>query len=72
MVLPGIVTNITNFGVFVDMGIHHDGLIHISQLADHYISDPTKIVKLHEHIHVRIIDVDQKRKRIALSLRGMK
>lgn len=72
MVLPGIVTNITNFGVFVDMGIHHDGLIHISQLADHYVSDPTKIVKLHEHIHVRIIDIDHKRKRIALSLRGMK
>ena len=72
MVLPGIVTNITNFGVFVDIGIHHDGLIHISQLADHYVSDPTQIVKLHEHIHVRIIDVDHKRKRIALSLRGMK
>ena len=72
MVLPGIVTNITNFGVFVDMGIHHDGLIHISQLADHYVSDPTKIVKLHEHIHVRIIGIDHKRKRIALSLRGMK
>ena len=72
MVLPGIVTNITNFGVFVDIGIHHDGLIHISQLADQYVSNPTQIVKLHEHIHVRIIDVDHKRKRIALSLRGMK
>lgn len=72
MVLPGIVTNITNFGVFVDIGIHHDGLIHISQLADQYVSNPTQIVKLHEHIHVRIIDLDHKRKRIALSLRGMK
>lgn len=72
MVLPGIVTNITNFGVIVDIGIHHDGLIHISQLADQYVSNPTQIVKLHEHIHVRIIDVDHKRKRIALSLRGMK
>lgn len=72
MVLPGIVTNITNFGVFVDIGIHHDGLIHISQLADQYVSNPTQIVKLHEHIHVRIIDVDHKRKRIALSLRGIK
>ena len=72
MVLPGIVTNITNFGVFVDIGIHHDGLIHISQLADQYVSNPTQIVKLHEHIHVRIIDVDHQRKRIALSLRGMK
>ena len=72
MVVPGIVTNITNFGVFVDIGVHNDGLVHISQLADRYVSDPNEVVKLHEHVMVRVADVDMKRKRIALSMKGVK
>ena len=71
MVVPGIVTNITNFGAFVDIGVHQDGLVHISQLADRYVSDPNDVVKLHEHVMVRIADVDLKRKRIALSMKGI-
>lgn len=71
MVVPGIVTNITNFGVFVDIGVHQDGLVHISQLADRYVSDPNDVVKLHEHVMVRVADVDLKRKRIALSMKGI-
>ena len=70
MVLPGIVTNITNFGAFVDIGVHQDGLVHISQLADKYVSDPTQVVKLHQHVMVRVVEIDRKRKRIALSMRG--
>lgn len=66
MELPGIVTNITNFGVFVDIGVHHDGLVHISQLADHYVSDPNEVVKLHQHVRVRVMEVDRKRNRISL------
>ena len=72
MVVPGIVTNITNFGAFVDIGVHNDGLVHISQLADRYVSDPNDVVKLHEHVMVRVTDVDLKRKRIALSMKGVK
>ncbi len=72
MVVPGIVTNITNFGAFVDIGVHNDGLVHISQLADRYVSDPNEVVKLHEHVMVRVADVDLKRKRIALSMKGVK
>ena len=72
MVVPGIVTNITNFGAFVDIGVHNDGLVHISQLADRYVSDPNEVVKLHEHVMVRVADVDMKRKRIALSMKGVK
>ena len=64
--LPGIVTNITNFGVFVDIGVHHDGLVHISQLADRYVSDPNEVVKLHQHVRVRVMEVDRKRNRISL------
>ncbi len=71
MVVPGIVTNITNFGAFVDIGVHNDGLVHISQLADRYVSDPNEVVKLHEHVMVRVADVDLKRKRIALSMKGI-
>ena len=71
MVVPGIVTNITNFGAFVDIGVHNDGLVHISQLADRYVSDPNEVVKLHEHVMVRVADVDMKRKRIALSMKGI-
>ena len=72
MVLPGIVTNITNFGAFVDIGVHQDGLVHISQLADRYVSDPTSVVKQHQHVKVRVIEVDRKRNRISLSMKGVK
>ena len=70
MELPGIVTNITNFGAFVDIGVHQDGLVHISQMADKFIKDPNEVVKLHQHVHVRVIEVDLRRKRIALSMRS--
>ena len=69
MVLPGIITNITNFGVFVDIGVHNDGLVHISQITNRYISSPTDVVKLHQHVQVKVIEVDLQRKRIALSMR---
>ena len=59
-------TNITNFGAFVDIGVHQDGLVHISQLADRYVSDPNEVVKLHEHVRVKVLDVDRKRNRISL------
>ena len=72
MELPGIVTNITNFGAFVDIGIHQDGLVHVSQLADRYVSDPTQVVRLHQHVRVRVIGVDLRRQRISLSMKGMK
>ncbi len=72
MVLPGIVTNITNFGVFVDIGVHQDGLVHISQLADRYVSDPTQVVKLHQHVMVKVIEVDRRRNRISLSMKACK
>ncbi|MCY1720225.1 Tex family protein [Prolixibacteraceae bacterium Z1-6] len=72
MVLPGIVNNITKFGAFVDIGIKESGLIHVSEMADRFISDPNEIVKLHEHIKVRIKEVDIPRKRIQLSLKGVK
>ena len=71
MVLPGIVTNITNFGAFVDIGVHQDGLVHISQLADRYVADPTAVVKLHQHVKVRVIEVDRKRNRISLSMKNV-
>ena len=68
-ILPGIVTNITKFGVFVDVGVKQDGLVHVSQLADRFISDPGEIVKLHQHVQVKVIEVDLVRKRIQLSLK---
>ena len=71
MELPGIVTNITNFGAFVDIGVHQDGLVHISQLADKYVSDPTQVVRLHQHVKVRVLEVDQRRHRISLSMKGV-
>ncbi len=71
MELPGIVTNITNFGAFVDIGVHQDGLVHVSQLANKYVSDPTKVVHLHQHVRVRVIAVDLRRQRISLSMRGI-
>ena len=69
MLLPGIVTNITNFGAFVDVGVHQDGLVHISQLADRYVKDPNDVVKLHQHVVVRVTEVDCKRQRISLSMK---
>ncbi len=69
MVLPGIVTNITNFGAFVDIGVKQDGLVHISQLADRYISDPNEVVSLHQHVEVRVLEVEIERKRIQLSMK---
>ena len=72
MVLPGIVTNITNFGAFVDIGVHQDGLVHISQLADRYVKDPNDAVKLHQHVMVRVKEIDHRRNRIALTMKGVK
>lgn len=69
MVLPGIVTNISAFGAFVDLGVHKDGLIHISEMADRRISNPQEVVKLHQHVKVRVVDVDRARGRIQLSLK---
>ena len=71
MELPGIVTNITNFGAFVDIGVHQDGLVHISQLANRYVSDPNEVVKLHQHVMVKVVEIDKKRKRISLTMKGM-
>lgn len=72
MVVPGIVTNITKFGAFVDIGVKQDGLVHISNMSDRFVSDPNDIVKLHQHIKVKITGVDLERKRIQLSLRDVK
>jgi len=71
MVLPGIVTNITNFGAFVDVGVKQDGLVHISQLADKYVSNPNDVVKLHQHVKVKVTDVDLSRKRIQLTMKAV-
>jgi len=70
MWLPGIVTNVTKFGAFVDIGVHQDGLIHISQLADRFVKDPAEVVKVRQQVRVRVVSVDAKRRRIALSLRN--
>ena len=69
MVLPGIVTNITNFGAFVDIGVHQDGLVHISQLSNRFIKDPNEAVHLHQHVRVKVIEVDYRRHRISLSIK---
>lgn len=71
MVLPGIVTNISAFGAFVDLGVHKDGLIHISEMADRRVNNPQEVVKLHQHVKVRVVDVDRARGRIQLSLRHL-
>ncbi|MDR0295988.1 MAG: RNA-binding transcriptional accessory protein [Prevotellaceae bacterium] len=71
MELPGIVTNITAFGAFVDVGVKQDGLVHISQMADRYIGDPNEVVKLHQHIRVKVLEVDIPRKRIQLTMKGL-
>ena len=69
MKLPGVVTNVTNFGAFVDVGVHQDGLVHISQLADHFVKDPHQVVKVHDRVQVTVLDVDMARRRISLSMR---
>ena len=69
MILPGIVTNITNFGAFVDIGVHQDGLVHISQLANKYVRDPNEVVHLHQHVRVMVKEIDYRRNRIALTMR---
>ena len=69
MRLPGIVTNVTNFGAFVDIGVHQDGLVHISQLAENFIDDPNKVVKVGQKVWVNVSEIDVKRKRIALSMK---
>ena len=69
MSLPGVVTNVTAFGAFVDIGVHQDGLVHISQLANRFIKDPNEVVKVHQHITVKVLDVDLERKRISLSMK---
>ncbi|NDV70354.1 Tex family protein [Dysgonomonas sp. 25] len=69
MILPGIVTNITNFGCFVDVGIKENGLVHISELADKYVSDPNEVVSLHQHVEVKVLSIDLARKRVALSMK---
>ena len=69
MRLPGIVTNVTRFGAFVDVGVHQDGLVHISQMADRFVKDPAEVVKVGQQVMVRVLEVDKPRKRISLSLR---
>src|SRR5688500_9046222 len=69
MILEGVVTNVTAFGAFVDVGVHNDGLVHVSQLADKFVKDPSEVVKVGQKLTVRVLEVDNQRKRIALSAR---
>ena len=71
MILPGIVTNITNFGAFVDIGVHQDGLVHVSQLANKYVKDPNDVIHLHQHVKVKVLQVDHRRNRISLTMKGI-
>lgn len=71
MELPGIVTNITAFGAFVDIGVHQDGLVHISQLANRRVNDPSEVVHLHQHVRVKVLEVDLRRRRISLTMKGL-
>ena len=68
MILPGIVTNITNFGCFVDVGIKENGLVHVSQLCRQFVSDPTTVVSIHQHVQVKVMSIDMERKRIQLTM----
>ncbi len=70
MKLPGIVTNITAFGVFVDIGVHQDGLVHISELSNRFVKNPSEIVKVHQKVWVTVLDVDIERRRISLSMKS--
>jgi protein Tex len=69
MILPGIVTNITAFGCFVDVGVHQDGLVHLSQMANRFIKDPNEVVKVHQKVQVKVMEIDIPRKRIGLSMK---
>jgi uncharacterized protein len=69
MKLPGIVTNVTNFGAFVDIGVHQDGLVHISQISDTFVDDPNEVVKVHQKVTVTVLEVDVSRRRISLSMK---
>ncbi len=69
MILPGIVTNITAFGCFVDIGVHQDGLVHVSQLSNKFVKDPNEVVKVHQKVQVKVVEIDISRKRIALSMK---
>ncbi len=69
MELPGIITNITNFGAFVDIGVHQDGLVHISQLANRFVKDPNEVARLHQHVRVKVLEVDRRRHRISLTMK---
>jgi uncharacterized protein len=69
MVLPGIITNITNFGCFVDIGVKQDGMVHISQLANRFIRDPNEVVKLQQQVQVKVLELDLQRKRIGLTMK---
>jgi uncharacterized protein len=71
MEIDGIVTNVTAFGAFVDVGVHQDGLVHVSQLADHFVKNPHDVVKVGDRIHVRVLEVDRVRQRIALTAKSM-
>ena len=71
MILPGIVTNITAFGAFVDIGIKDSGLVHLSQMADRFVKTPSEVVSLNQQVTVRVIEVDLQRKRVALSMKGL-
>ncbi len=71
MILPGIVTNITNFGAFVDIGVHQDGLVHVSQLAKKFVKDPNDVIHLHQHVKVKVLQVDHRRNRISLTMKGI-
>lgn len=72
MILPGIVTNITAFGAFVDVGVHQDGLVHVSQMTDKFVKDPNEVIKLHQHVKVKVTEVDVKRNRISFTMKGIK
>jgi uncharacterized protein len=71
MILPGIVTNLTGFGAFVDIGIKQKGLIHVSQMADYFISNAAEVLKLHQHLKVKVVEIDIARGRIQLTLKGI-
>ena len=71
MILPGVITNVTGFGAFVDIGVHQDGLIHISQLANRFISDPNTVVQVNQQVRVTVLEVDIPRRRIALSMKAV-
>ncbi|WBF67530.1 RNA-binding transcriptional accessory protein [Desulfovibrio subterraneus] len=72
MELPGIVTNVTKFGAFVDLGVHQDGLVHVSQLSDNFVKDPADVVRVQQRVRVRVVEVDQQRKRIGLTMKGVR